>query len=175
MYTLQRNPNLYRMWDVTQVVEYYASDPDGCFVAELNDKIVGFLLSDVADKHKSKRFYGYLEWLAVHPYHQGKDPASRLSDRFLKYMRALKVPMLPVDVEASNDKALSFSLDKGFSRPTSRIDLTMDKEKKDDRSYQSATSAASAYRMAGHFQSVREKESEVVDVMEENPGGTALN
>ena len=133
LYTLQRNPNLYRMWDATQVVEYYASDPDGCFVAELNDKIVGFLLSYVVDKHKSKRFYGYLEWLAVHPDHQGKGLASRLFERFLKYMRSLNVPMLLVDVEASNDKALSFFLDKGFSRPTSQIYLTLDMEKKDDR------------------------------------------
>jgi len=133
MYTLQRNPNLYRMWDATQVVEYYASDPDGCFVAVLNEKIVGFLLSYVVDKHKSKRFYGYLEWLAIHPDHQGKGLASRLFDRFMKYMRSLDVPMLLVDVEASNDKALTFFMSKGFSRPTSQIYLTMDMEKKHDR------------------------------------------
>jgi len=48
-------------------------------------------------------------------------------------MRTLKVPMLLVDVEASNEKALSFFLDKGFSRPTSQIYLTMDLEKKDER------------------------------------------
>ncbi len=133
MYTLQKNPNLYRIWDETQVVEYFTSDPDGCFVAERKGEIVGFLLSYVVDKYKSHRFYGYLEWLAIHPDHQGRGIASLLFDRFMAYMQEQKVPMLLVDVEAKNTRALDFFTSKGFSRPTSQIYLTMNLERKHDR------------------------------------------
>ena len=133
LYTLQKNPNLYRMWDETQVTDYFTSDPDGCFVAEFDGEIVGFLLSYVVDKYKSSRFYGYLEWLGVHPDHQGKGLASRLFEAFIAYMRERNVPMLLVDVEARNDKALDFFMRKGFSRPTSQIYLTMNLERKHDR------------------------------------------
>ena len=133
LYTLQKNPNLYRIWDETQVTDYFTSDPEGCFVAELEGEIVGFLLSYVVDKYKSSRFYGYLEWLGVHPGHQGQGLASRLFDAFLAYMQERNVPMLLVDVEARNDKALEFFTGKGFSRPTSQIYLTMNLERKRGR------------------------------------------
>jgi len=132
LYTLQENPNLYRIWDETQVTDYFTSDPEGCFVADLKGEIVGFLLSYVVDKYKSSRFYGYLEWLGIHPDHQREGLASLLFDKFLAYMQEKKVPMLLVDVEARNDKALEFFTSKGFSRPTSQIYLTMNLEPKHD-------------------------------------------
>ena len=44
LFTAGKSPNLYRSWDVYDLLSLFASDGDFCLVAELEDQIVGFAL-----------------------------------------------------------------------------------------------------------------------------------
>ena len=45
IFTLQSFPNLYRVWDEYEVVNFYTNDPESSFVAEIDGQIAGFILS----------------------------------------------------------------------------------------------------------------------------------
>ena len=44
LFTAEKWPNLYRSWDVYDVLSLFVSDGDFCLVAELEDRIIGFAL-----------------------------------------------------------------------------------------------------------------------------------
>ena len=58
LFTADRWPALYRTWDEYEVVTYFASDTETCFVAYLEDKLVGFVLGTTIEKRKSSWMYG---------------------------------------------------------------------------------------------------------------------
>jgi len=123
IFTLQSFPNLYRVWDEYEVVNFYSNDPESSFVAEINGEIVGFILSYIVNKSPKK--YGYLVWMCVDPKYESKGIASKLFDEFKNYMLENDVKMLLVDTEAENKKALRFFMKKGFAQPNEQIYLTL--------------------------------------------------
>jgi len=123
IFTLQSFPNLYRVWDEYEVVNFYTNDPESSFVAEINGDIAGFILSYIVNKSPKK--YGYLVWMCVDPKFESKGVASKLFDEFKSYMLENDVKMLLVDTEAENKKALRFFMKKGFAQPNEQIYLTL--------------------------------------------------
>ena len=52
LFTADKWPALYRTWDEFEVVSFYASDTDTCFVATRDGKVVGFALGNILEKER---------------------------------------------------------------------------------------------------------------------------
>jgi ribosomal protein S18 acetylase RimI-like enzyme len=125
LFTANTVPNLYRTWDEYEVVGLYQSDSEYCFVAEIEDRLVGFVLGTVITKTKSAWKYGYLIWMGVDPAFSRRGIAERLANHFLETMLEEGARMLIVDTEADNLPALKFFRKMGFGNPQEHIYLTM--------------------------------------------------
>ena len=125
LFTANTVPNLYRTWDEFEVVGLFQSDSDYCFVAEVDEHLVGFVLGTVISKSKSTWKYGHLIWMGVDPDFVRQGIADRLANHFLEVMLAEGVRMLIVDTEADNLPALQFFRKMGFGSPQEHIYLTM--------------------------------------------------
>ncbi len=125
LFTATTVPNLYRTWDEYEVIGLYQSDSEFCFVAEIEDHLVGFVLGTVITKTKSAWKYGHLIWMGVDLAFSRKGIADRLANHFLETMLEEGVRMLIVDTEADNLPALQFFRKMGFGNPQEHIYLTM--------------------------------------------------
>jgi ribosomal protein S18 acetylase RimI-like enzyme len=125
LFTANTVPNLYRTWDEFEVVGLYQSDSEYCFVAEIEDHLVGFVLGTVISKTKSAWKYGHLIWMGVDPAFSRQGIADRLAKYFLQTTLEEGVRMLIVDTEADNLPALAFFRKMGFGNPEEHIYLTM--------------------------------------------------
>ena len=125
LFTANTVPNLYRTWDEFEVVGLFQSDSEYCFVAEIDDRLVGFILGTVISKTKSAWKYGHLIWMGVDPGFARQGIADRLARHFLETMLEEGVRMLIVDTEADNLPALQFFRKMGFGNPQQHIYLTM--------------------------------------------------
>lgn len=116
LFTSEEFPILYRTWDAYEVTDYFTSDPDYCLVAELGDRVVGFILATTIEKEGTAwKKYGYLSWIGVAEEYQRSGLAlrlyNRLEDKFLKD----SVRMVIADTEADNEEAIAFFKTMGFS------------------------------------------------------------
>jgi ribosomal protein S18 acetylase RimI-like enzyme len=125
LFSAQKVPNLYRTWDEFEVIELYKSDPEFCFVATADEKIVGFALGTTITKSHSAWKYGHLVWLGVDTTFHRMGVAERLFNRFKDIMVKEGVRMLLVDTEAENLPALHLFRKLGFGNPEQHIYLTM--------------------------------------------------
>jgi ribosomal protein S18 acetylase RimI-like enzyme len=125
LFTLSEAPNLYRTWDEYEVIDIYRNDPTSCFVAEMEDRVVGFLLGTIIDKRNSPRKYGYLVWLGVQGDLKGKGIGKRLFSEYRKKMEEEGVRMLLVDTDPRNKEALGFFGRCGFTSPQDHVYLTL--------------------------------------------------
>ena len=125
LFTANTVPNLYRTWDEFEVVGLYQSDSEFCFVAEIEDHLLGFVLGTVISKTKSAWKYGHLIWMGVDPEFSRQGIADRLARHFLETMLEEGVRMLIVDTEADNLPALKFFRKMGFTNPQEHIYMTM--------------------------------------------------
>ncbi len=126
LFTLTESPSLYRTWDEYEVIDLYRNDPGSCLVAELNGRVVGFVLASIIDKRNSPRRYGYLAWFGVSENLRGKGIGRRLFSKFREIMEKEGVRMLLVDTEARNKDALRFFEKCGFSSPQDHVYLSLD-------------------------------------------------
>jgi len=108
-------PNLYRTWDPYCITELFHTNPEFCLVAEVADKLIGYLLSSTLQKHSWK--YGYCEWLGVDVHYQRFGIAKKLFEQFRQMMVEDGVKILIVDTQADNVPALRFFEKNGFSNP----------------------------------------------------------
>ena len=125
LFTANTVPNLYRTWDEFEVVGLFQSDSDYCFVAEIDEQLVGFVLGTVISKTNSAWKYGHLIWMGVDTAFARQGIADRLANHFLEIMLSEGVRMLIVDTEADNLPALHFFRKMGFGNPQEHIYLTM--------------------------------------------------
>jgi ribosomal protein S18 acetylase RimI-like enzyme len=125
LFTANTVPNLYRTWDEFEVVGLFQSDSDYCFVAEIDERLAGFVLGTVISKTRSAWKYGHLIWMGVDPAFARQGIAERLANHFLEIMLEAGVRMLIVDTEADNLPALKFFSKMGFGSPQEHIYLTM--------------------------------------------------
>lgn len=125
LFTADRVPNLYRTWDPFEVVSFYLSDWEYCFVAEMNDSIVGFALGTTISKPRSAWKYAHLVWLGVREDLRRSHVAERLFDHFKETVMEEGARILFVDSEADNDTALAFFKKMGFTNPREHIYLSL--------------------------------------------------
>jgi len=115
LFTSDEFPILYRTWDPYEVTDYFTSDPDYCLVAEVGDKIVGFILATTIEKEGTAwKKYGYLSWIGVDEASQGTNLGFRLYRRLEEKLREDGVRMVIADTEAENEKAIAFFTALGF-------------------------------------------------------------
>ncbi len=125
LFTADKWPALYRTWDEYEVVEFFASCTDTCFVAEIDGVVVGFALGNIIEKHGSAWKYGYLVWLGVDPdigrHGIGSMLFNAMRDRFIE----LGVRMLIVDTDARNTNAIQFFKKSGFDHENKHVYMSM--------------------------------------------------
>ena len=131
LFTARNAPNAHRTWDEYEVVGFYQTDCQFCFVAEdENESVVGFALGTMIEKHHSWT-YGYLIWLGVHPAFQKSGVAQRLFRQLKGAMIDAGARIIMVDTDAENTASLRFFRKMGFNNSRQHVYLTMNVD--DDR------------------------------------------
>lgn len=116
-------PSLYRTWDEFEVVAFFDSDWDTCFVAELDEQVVGFVLGTVLEKRRSAWSYGWVVWIGVDPAHSRAGIASKLLERVTEAFVELGCRILLADTDPANEKAVGFFTKNGFGHPRKHVYL----------------------------------------------------
>jgi len=114
VFTADKWPSLYRTWDEYEATTLYNSDGKFCFVAEQEEKVIGFALGALIEKRKSAWSYGYLMWIAVEPRRKRSGVASRLVETLAEAFIRAGARMMIVDTDAENKGAISFFRKHGF-------------------------------------------------------------
>lgn len=125
LFTSREYSNLYRTWDEYEVTGQFNLEPNNFFVAEADEKIVGFAIGSVIEKARSAWTYGHLVWMGVDPDISRQGIATLLFETFVDTMQEQGVRMLLVDTQANNDPALAFFKRQGFSNPIEHVYLTL--------------------------------------------------
>lgn len=116
LFTSEKFPILYRTWDPYEVTDYFTTESDYCLVAEIDGRIVGFVLANTVEKEGTAwKTYGYLSWIGVAPDFQGTNLGQRLYNRLEDILQDEGVRMVIADTEAENIKAIEFFKAMGFS------------------------------------------------------------
>ena len=131
LFTARIAPNAHRTWDEYEVVGFFQTDCEFCFVAEDEGAtVIGFALGTVIEKHHSWT-YGYLIWLGVHPEFQKTGIAQRLFRQLKSAMIDAGARIIMVDTDADNTASLKFFRKMGFDQSRRHVYLTMNVD--DDR------------------------------------------
>jgi ribosomal protein S18 acetylase RimI-like enzyme len=116
LFTSEELPILYRTWDPYEVTDYFSSDPDYCLVAEVDGKVVGFILANTIVKEATAwKRYGYLSWIGVDGAFQRTGLGLRLYRELEERFRKEGVRMVIADTETENEEAIAFFKESGFS------------------------------------------------------------
>lgn len=118
-------PTAYRTWDEYEVVGFFKSDSNLCFVAEYDEQIIGFLLGSIIEKNRSAWSYGYLTWLGVDPDMKRCGVGDKLVKEFIDACRKEGVRMMLVDTESENKEALAFFHKYGFGNEEGHVFMTL--------------------------------------------------
>jgi len=102
------------------------SQPPSCLVAEFEGQIIGFILGEVSGwEFKIPDTVGWISTIGVDPAHQHKGVARKLSQEFVKNLRAIGVSMVYTLVNWSDWDLLKFFRAMGFSRGGEMINLEL--------------------------------------------------
>jgi ribosomal protein S18 acetylase RimI-like enzyme len=94
------------------------------FVAQINDKIVGYVFGFIEKDAYGSR--GYIEDIFVTKDAQGKGIASMLKDKFLEILKKKKVKYCRIDVNPENKKAIKVYQRWGFKIDKYRMSLKLE-------------------------------------------------
>lgn len=130
LFTSDLYPYLYRTWDEWEVIGFYNTDPEYCLVAEINDRLAGFILGTIITK--GSWTYGYITWLGVSPDVQRQGVADKLVDRFIERTIEDGARLMLVDTDPANVPAVNFFTRKGFGNRHEHIFLSMNLTKHHD-------------------------------------------
>ena len=125
LFTADKWPALYRTWDEYEVVTFFASDTETCFVATRNEKVIGFALGNVIEKENSTWRYGYCVWLGVDPEVAQSGVGSALFTAMKERFIDLGARMILVDTDANNEPAIRFFKKHGFDHENKHVYLSM--------------------------------------------------
>lgn len=125
LFTSEEYPILYRTWDPYEVTGMFTSDPEFCLVAEVDDRVVAFVLATTVEKEGTAwKRYGYLEWIGVAEGFQHARLGLRLYRRLEERFREEGVRMIIADTVVENEKAIGFFDRLGFTATGKHIWLT---------------------------------------------------
>jgi ribosomal protein S18 acetylase RimI-like enzyme len=116
---------LYRTWDAYEVTDHFTSDPDYCLVAEVEGRVVGFILATTIEKEGTAwKKYGYVSWIGVGETFQRTNLGLRLYKKLEERFKEDRVRMVIADTEANNERAIAFFKAIGFSPSRQHLWLT---------------------------------------------------
>ena len=134
LFTSEEYPILYRTWDPYEVTGLFTSDPEFCLVAEVEDKVVGFVLATTVVKEGTAwKRYGYLEWIGVAEGFQHARLGLRLYRRLEERFREEGVRMIIADTVVENEKAIGFFHRLGFAATGRHVWLAKTLRREDSR------------------------------------------
>lgn len=125
VFTSQQFSNLYRTWNEYEVTSQFNLEAENFLVANVDGRIVGFVIGAIIEKARSAWTYGHIVWMAVDPSYVRSNVASRLFDKLVDVMAEQGVRMLLVDTQANNEVALKFFESQGFVNPIEHVYLTL--------------------------------------------------
>lgn len=125
LFTADKWPALYRTWDEFEVVSFFASDTDTCFVATHGGEVVGFALGNIIEKEKSAWTYGYCVWLGVDPHCSRNGVGTLLFNALRDQFIEMGARMILVDTDANNTPAINFFKKTGFDHENAHVYLSM--------------------------------------------------
>ncbi|MDD5190995.1 MAG: GNAT family N-acetyltransferase [Dehalococcoidales bacterium] len=134
LFTSEDFPILYRTWDPYEVTDYFTSDPEYCLVAECNDKIVGFILSNIIEKEGTAwKKYGYVAWIGVADDFQRTNLGHRLYNKMEDIFIEDGVRMVIADTDAENLQAIGFFSSLDFTTSAEHVWLTKTIQRKQEQ------------------------------------------
>ncbi len=134
LFTSDEYPILYRTWDPYEVTGLFTSDPEFCLVAEVEDRVVGFVLATTVVKEGTAwKRYGYLEWIGVASGFQQAHLGLRLYRRLEERFREEGVRMIIADTVVENERAIGFFNSLGFTSTGKHIWLAKTLRRDDSR------------------------------------------
>ena len=98
------------------VEEHSQRDDEACFVAELNGKIVGFMISYILTAGFGMPKSALIATLGVDPNFMGQDIGATLAEEILNYYKAQGVENVYTSVRWDSTDLLSFFKTLGFDR-----------------------------------------------------------
>ncbi len=125
LFTADKWPALYRTWDEYEVVTFFASDSETCFVARQGGRVLGFALGNIIEKRHSSWRYGYLVWLGVDPDFGRNGVGTALFTAMRDKFILLGARMILVDTDANNSEAIRFFKKSGFDHANKHIYLSL--------------------------------------------------
>ena len=100
--------------------------PFSCLVAELEGKVIGFIVGEVSGwEFGIPDTIGWISTIGVDPEYQNRGVARRLSQEFIKNLRAIGVTIVYTLVNWSDWDLLKFFHAMGFSRGGDMINLEL--------------------------------------------------
>jgi ribosomal protein S18 acetylase RimI-like enzyme len=127
LFTSDLYPYLYRTWDEWEVIGMYNTDPEYCLVAQIEEKLAGFVLGTIISK--ASWVYGYIIWLGVSPQFQRRGVADKLVDKIVERMIEEGARFMLVDTDPANKPAVKFFTRKGFGNARRHVYLSMNLSK----------------------------------------------
>jgi len=89
-------------WPVSRFQSYAQHHPEGFIVAEVNDKVVGYVIGRVTDKK------GKIASIAVDPKYRREGTGHQLTAYILNYFKEKKVKRVQVEVRIANQASIKF-------------------------------------------------------------------
>jgi len=134
LFTSEEYPILYRTWDPYEVTGLFTSDPEFCLVAEVDEKVVGFVLATTVVKEGTAwKRYGYIEWIGVAVGFQHAHLGQRLYRRLEERFREEGVRMIIADTVIENERAIGFFNRLGFTATGKHVWLAKTLRREDSR------------------------------------------
>ncbi|MES4890044.1 GNAT family N-acetyltransferase [Streptomyces sp. NPDC096012] len=90
----------YTGWSLSAVAGHLDAPHSACLVMLDGDRVAGFVLGSLSFEQRAD--WGYLEWIAVDPGHQGRGVASRLVKECCARLAAAGAVCVVTDVERRN-------------------------------------------------------------------------
>ena len=128
LFTAEELPSLYRSWDDHELVALFDTDKETCLVAEVGERLIGFVLGRIMEKPRNAWRYGWLEWLGVDPRYKRSGVASRLLNQLTALFIERDARIMLVDTDAKNHGALSFFRKRGFGQEMRHVYLSQNLE-----------------------------------------------
>lgn len=98
------------------VEEHSQRDDEACFVAELNGKVVGFMISYILTAGFGMPKSAWIATLGVDPNFMGQDIGATLAEEILNYYKVQGVENVYTSVRWDSTDLLSFFKTLGFDR-----------------------------------------------------------
>ncbi|WP_132123099.1 GNAT family N-acetyltransferase [Actinocrispum wychmicini] len=103
----------YTSWSLSSVALHLDAQPGACWVVEHDGRVVAFVLGSLS--YDEREDWGYVEWIAVHPDHQGQGLAKVLLERSCGDLFAAGATRIVTDVEQSNSASAGLMRRNGFT------------------------------------------------------------